>query len=409
MKNLRVFPIAVFLCLTSVEAKVGIKESYESALKNNQADNINQARINESYELKKRFESGYIPVLSGRGSYQKQDNSDSATNLGLNLSHTIYNGGQDYEEVQNAKTAIKIAENQKEIDRIVLYQNVITAYYEYVLNLNDMDNLSLLKKQSQDRVNEIRKRVQIGRSRRGELMQAEAQLASVDAQFLNGQGLINQSRERFYILTGIDRNEPIDYLAEAREVPQDLGVEEYLTKALGREDVRNRQLQIELSERQLKLSKTYYLPTLDFASNYYINKTGGTAASRKSDWDVALVLNVPILGGGTSYRVQESVERKQAAIYELSDYEKAVRLDVTAKYETYRRYNDQIKAYDMALQKGKNSYDETLKDYRLGLISNLDVLSSLNLYLDSKRNSEKTKIQAVMTHKLLEASAGVLP
>jgi hypothetical protein len=50
-----------------------------------------------------------------------------------------------------------------------------------------------------------------------------------------------------------------------------------------------------------------------------------------------------------------------------------------------------------------------MSDYRLGLVSNLDVLSSLNLYLDNKRNSEKTKIHAMMNLKLLEAAAGVLP
>lgn len=61
------------------------------------------------------------------------------------------------------------------------------------------------------------------------------------------------------------------------------------------------------------------------------------------------------------------------------------------------------------MEKAQNSYNETLRDYRLGLVNNLDVLSSLNLYLDSKRNSEKTKIQAMMNLKLLEAAAGVLP
>ena len=75
----------------------------------------------------------------------------------------------------------------------------------------------------------------------------------------------------------------------------------------------------------------------------------------------------------------------------------------------FRRYNDQIKAFDLALDKAKKSYDETLKDYRLGLVSNLDVISSLNLYLDSKRNSEKTKIQAILNQKLLEAVAGEIP
>jgi outer membrane protein len=241
-------------------------------------------------------------------------------------------------------------------------------------------------------------------------MQAEAQLASVDAQALNGQGLLSESLERFYLLTGLDKNESVDYKKEAQMDLEVESLENYLSKALAREDVQNKRLSIELSERELTISKGYHLPKLDLNSNYYFNKTGSTTAYRNSDWDLSLVLTIPLFEGGTTQaRVRESVEKKQEAIYVLSDYEKTVKTDVTTKYETFKRYQGQIKAYDQALLKAKSSYDETLRDYRLGLVSNLDVLTSLNLYLDTKRNAERNRIQAVMTKKLLEASAGVLP
>jgi outer membrane protein len=410
MVNLRLFPIAALLFFSSAYGAVGLKESFESALKNNQTDNINQSRINQNYELKKQYEGNYLPSIAGRGTYQKVDNVNSSTALGLNLSHSLYKGGQDYYEVQSAKTSIKIAENQKEIDRIALYENVIMTYYDYVSTLNDMDNLNLLKKLSRERDTEIRKRVQIGRSRKGEQMQAEAQVAAIDADILNGEGLLKQSRERFYILTGLDRNTEIDYKAEAQKTVEAASFDEYLSKALARQDVKNRQLNIELSERALDFSKAFHMPVLDVVSNYYLSKSGGTVSSRESDWDIGLVLTIPLFEGGTTQaRVRESSERRQQAIYELSDYEKAVKLDVSSKYETFNRYNSQLKAYDIALTKGQSSYNETVRDYRLGLGSNLDAFTSLNLYLSSKRNAERTKIQALMTHKLLEASAGVLP
>lgn len=241
-------------------------------------------------------------------------------------------------------------------------------------------------------------------------MQAEAQLSSVDAQGFNGAGLVKESEERFYILTGLDRAKTFNEEVEQLVIPEAKPLDEYLTMALGREDVKNRELAIEQADRKVSLAKGGHLPTLDLSSNFYVSKSGGTSSSRASDWDIGLTLNFPLFEGGkTQAFVSEAVGARQEATYILSDYQKSVKLDVATKYEAYRRYKDQISAYDQALLKAKNSYIETTKDYRLGLVSNLDVLGSLNLYLDSKRNAEKTKIQAIMNYKILEATAGILP
>ncbi len=362
-----------------------------------------------SEELKKQNRSNYYPKLSAKGNYFKQDNVNvDQKTVGLNLAHTIYRGGRDSLLVDTADKNIALAENQKYSDRLNLYLNVIQTYYNYFLNLNDYKNLELLKKQSNERVDETKKRVHVGRSRKGELLQAEAQLASADAQLFNGYGLVKESEERFYILTGLDKiSNPFD---EVIEVPKGNGnLQSYLDAAFKRPDVINREIKIEIADLDLNSSKAQYYPTLDLATNYYFNKRNSTTY-RDSKWDVGLTLTFPLFeGGATNAKVRESVQKKEAAIYTLYDYKKTVQLDITSKYETYHRFLDQIKAFDLALEKAQKSYEVAISDYRLGLISNLDLLSSLNLYLDSKRNSEKIKIQAMMNLKILEATSGVLP
>ncbi len=401
------FTCLLTLTLASSAHAVTLAESFSSALLNNQADNINESRLRLSSEEKRKGEGSYLPRLSVRGTYLKQEKFDDQKTLGLNLTASLYNGGRDKQAIENSETSIKIAQNQKQLDRVNLYMDVVEAYYTYLLDLNDLKNLELLKKQSQERVDEIRKRVQIGRSRRGELLQAEAQLASVEAQAANGVGLLKQSEARYLVLTGLKKSEMnirFDDLAPAKTL------DEYLSMALAREDVQNRELEIQRLNGQINISKAHYRPTLDLLSNYYALKEGGSSSSRNSDWDVGLNLLIPLYEGGVSQAtVREDMEKFQTAQYQLTDYKKSVTIDVTSRYELFRRYNDQIKAFDTALDKAKRSYEETVRDYRLGLVTNLDVLSSLNLYLDSKRNSEKTKLQAVLNQKLLEASAGLIP
>lgn len=408
----RFLKASVIICVALISAPgfaLSLKQSYESALATNQIENINRSIVSQGEEQKKQSRGNYFPKLSAKGTYFKQDNVNiDQKTIGLNLVHSIYRGGRDTILVESSDKNIAIAENQKYSDRLNLYLNVIQAYYNYFLNLNDYKNLELLKKQSSERVDETRKRVQVGRSRRGELLQVEAQLASADAQLFNGEGLVKESENRFYILTGLDKIK--NPFAESIEVPKDVkSLQFYLDTGLRKPDVKNREIKIEIAELDLNSSKSQNYPTLDLASNYYFNKRNSTTY-KDSKWDVGLTLSFPLFEGGTTIaKVNESVLKKEQAIYALSDFKLAVQLDITTKYETYHRFLDQVKAFDLALDKAKMSYDAALSDYRLGLISNLDLLSSLNLYLDSKRNNEKIKIQAVMNLKILEAAAGVLP
>lgn len=396
------------ICTMSSLHAVTLSESFNSALLNNQSDNINESRLRQGIEAKNAGQGSYLPTLSVRGTYLKQENFNDQKTLGLNLTTNLYNGNRDNKLIQNAETGIQIAKNQRQLDRVNLYMEVVDAYYSYLINVNDIKNLELLKKQSQERADEIRKRVAIGRSRRGELLQAEAQLASVDAQTSDGLGLLKQSEARLTILTGLSKSQLNDVKMES--LPKAKSLDEYLTMALSREDIQNKQLSIKKFDTEVSIAKSHFMPKLDLLSNWYALKKGGSTASKDSDWDVGLNLIIPLYEGGVSQaQVRESIEKKQTADYQLLDYKKSITIDVTSRYEVYHRYADQTTAFDLALEKAKRSYDETVKDYRLGLVSNLDVLSSLNLYLGSKRDSEKTRIRAVLNQKLLEAVAGMIP
>jgi outer membrane protein TolC len=408
MKTSLLLPLVLLFHSTLLWANLSLKESFESALKTNQADQINETLIDQNIEIKNEAKGSFYPKLSLKGSWLKQERIKDDVKYGaVNLSHTLFKGGRDLLAVDSADKNYSYSQNQKTADQLSLYSAVISAYYNYFLNLNDLLNLDLLRKQSADRVEEIKKRVRVGRSRRGELLQAEAQLASAEAMYNNGEGLVKESQERFFVLTGLDRkerlfNETISVALSAK------GLKEYLKQAFDRPDVKNKELKIDMADIDLQSTKAQHLPTLDLASNYYLNKRAGTY--HNTSWDATLSLNIPFFEGGTtSAKVREYSLKKAQATYTLADYQRTIELDVTAKYETYMRYQNQIKAYEQALEKAKKSYDETLNDYRLGLVTNLDVLSALNLYLDSKRNNEKTKISAVMSLKLLESAVGVLP
>ncbi len=402
----------LFLTLTSacfLPSAFGLtlEESYRSALNVYQSDKINESKLQQASSAMSQGSSTFLPALSAKGTYYNQDEALAQRAVGLYLSANLYNGGKDGAKIELLKAEEKIAKNTKTLDRLTLYNELIDAYYNFLLNVSENKNLDLLKKQSSERVGEIRKRVQIGRSRRGELLQAEAQLASADAQVTNAQGLYKQSLEKLKLLTGLSEAQLSEAVLEAQSEIKSL--EEYNKLALSREDVANKKLEIEKLDRALSISKSHFMPKIDLTSNYFVFKEGSTSY-KNANWDVGVSLAIPLYEGGSAQsQVRIDVEKKLTSTYQLNDLERKVLVDLSARYEAYKRYSDQIKPFEQAYDLAQKSFEETKRDYRLGLVTNLDVLTALNLNLDRKRELEKNRIQVVLSKRQLEAVAGILP
>ncbi len=129
--------LASFLTLMTLSNAhaITLGESFNSALLNNQADNINESRLRQSFEEKRQGQGTYLPTLSIRGTYLKQENFDDQKTLGLNLTTSLYNGGRDKQLIENSETNVQIAKNQRQIDRVNLYMEVVEAYYLSLIHI----------------------------------------------------------------------------------------------------------------------------------------------------------------------------------------------------------------------------------------------------------------------------------
>ena len=386
---------------------LSLKDVYEKALNVTQTSSLAKVRTQLSLDASDQETAAYYPTVGVKGTYSKADQSVAAKALGLNMTANLYNGGKDGLVVENSKLDQKVANNQNKVVASTLYLEVIDLFYNALLNKKDLNNLELLYRQSLDRSNEIKKRVQIGRSRIGESLQAEAQLASVEAQLVNAKELVKTSESKLSMIAGVEIKDSSDLVFD--ETINERSYEDLISAALLKEEYANKKLAIEKLQNNIQSSKRHYLPKLDLSSNLYALKEGSTSYEA-SKWDVGLTLTIPLYEGGESVAgLSEDVNKKLMAELEYQEAERELKVEMRQSFDLYKRYKNQLSVNEKALTLSKRSYDETLRDYRLGLVSNLDVLSSLNLYLDRKRESEKNKILMAMYWKILEAKSGQLP
>lgn len=390
-----------------------LKESFDAARKNMETLKRADANISRSEELQNRARSTILPTISGVGSYTKIDPPNATGNspflltrqysAALRLTQPLIRGGS-VSAYQLAKENVLLSRFQKDANELNLYQLVINAYYNLQIAQVDVQNLKEFVKFTKDRVKELNERTAIGRSRKGELVEAQAQALSAESQLQQGLITLQQAETTYEFYTKLQPSN----VPDSGDVPKlHMTAQEYLNKVKTRPDIMAVQQQTRVAERQIEVSKGGHYPSLDLTSNYYFDRTGILASS---EWDVGLAVVIPLYqGGGVQAQVREAVESKRIAELTSSETVRAAERDMLISYQNLSQLLVQLESVKGAYNKAEEAYRLNKRDYQYGLVTNLDVLQSLNYFIDSKRTYNTLSIMAHMNYKNLEALTGVLP
>jgi outer membrane protein TolC len=405
--------LVLLLSLVQPASAFTLKEAFQSARQNMETIKAASSRVDASEEQKKRARAVVLPTVAGVGNYTRIDSPDETGlraftltkqySAAIRLSQPLIRGGA-LGALDVAKASVLLAEFQKDATDLNLYQLVINAYYQLRISQVDVKNLAQLTEASRERVKEIRSRTSIGRSRRGELVEAEAQLHTAESQYQ--QGLINlqDAEQNFEFLT----RQASPKIPDLSQIPKVEGsLEYYLSKLKARPDLQATQQAIQVANAQVEVSKGGHYPQVDLVSNYYFDRTGILATS---EWDAAIIVSVPLYqGGGVQAAVRESVANRRIAELTASETMRVAQRQLSILYQNYQSVQLQLQALKSALEKAEEAYRLNKKDYQYGLVTNLDVLQSLNVFFQTKRSYDSLYAMAHMTYKNLEASVGVLP
>ena len=413
MKSSTFFIFALVIMSYQSEAAVSLKESFHSAMTNMESIKRAKAVVNQSLELKNEARAAILPTISGVGTYTKIDPPSAAGaspflltkqySGAIRLNQPLFRGGL-FSAYQFAKENVLLAKYQEDATAVNLYQLVINAYYSLAVAQTDVKNVAELLGYSKERVGEIRERTKIGRSRKGELVEAEAQLHIAESQYQQVLLNLQQAEKTFEFYTRIKP----DKLVIPSRLPELAGpVGEYMMKVKNRPDIKANLQQVNLADQQISIAKGSHYPQLDLTGNYYLDRTG---VLETSEWDVGVAVVIPIYqGGAVEAQVRQAAEGKRIAQLTSSEAQRAAERDVAINYQNLLQIKEQLKSLREALKKSEQVYKLNKKDYQYGLVTNLDVLQSLNVFIETKRSYDNLISIGHLNYKNLDALTGVLP
>lgn len=390
-------------------AGVTLPEVWESARKSE--IQIEDQILTQRGEQRSQLVGEIFPTLGGRLDFNwmepvKSGGSWVDSHSGrLYLRQPIFRGFREFAALRKSEILIRASEEGRRVATNNLFLSIAASFYEFLSANWDYQSVVELAELTQTRINELERRVRIGKSRETDLLLARAQNASALAQKTSSRVRLDSARARFRSVTGIMEDLTPTLSSQPAEMVQPLN--RWIDKLNSHPELtRSRELEKSFQE-DVVLVRGRHFPTIDLAFQYYPYRTG---TLKDTDWDFGISLDIPIFQGGAvaaGLREAHSKMTEQTMRTELL-YRK-LKEELTAKFLRMQGIGEEHASFEMAAKLAQKSYERHRSDFHLGLVSNLEVIQSLTQFIDAKRNWDRVRAAKEQAFVELRFAAGSGP
>lgn len=306
----------------------------------------------------------------------------------FSLKQPIFSGMREFSVWSGAKR--ESTRNTLRLERASreLFLRTAESFYNVLGYETDWQSADTALKLAEDRVKELRSFMRLGKARDSEVFTAQARAAALKAELERLQGRIASARQELSFLTGQDlSSQPLT--DDIPNPPTVIPLEEALSKAQNRTDLRAQREEVELQRLRIRYEKGFFWPTADITGNYYTQRP---TFMDDIDWDVVFSVKAPLFqGGAVKARVREAVSAREQSLLTLQEMERDVSFSIRRLHADLTAAVREVQSQEEATQAAQKSYDALIKEYRLGLVTNLDVLQALD-FLQSQRSTHNATL-----------------
>jgi outer membrane protein len=379
-------------------------EAYRLALAKSEVLARQAEGIRQLDAAERAIAASFRPSLDLNASQSKQQNSASSTKGYVSGSYALFSGMRDYIAAKAAAAATGAAKLDLERARQQLYLNVTRAY----LDLFSAREEVLIRRGQLDvtsrRIAELEARAGIGRSRKSEVVAAKTQLAQEMAGYLGASSDERLAQQALMFMTGLET----DAAPEELSLSRDAALADYLGLAFRRPDLAARRKAVESSNYLAELQDHSLWPSVDLTADYYVVRRPMPAPENR--WDGSILLKLPLYTGGAAAAQKDSAYAAgRAAALTLRLAERQALTEVRSAFDEHRYSLLQTASLREALALASDNAQYQQEDYKLGLVTNLDVLNALNAVLQTRLALSQAKAQENWTLLKLETAAGLEP
>ena len=410
--------LSLDLVLSQTEGPIGLIESYRKALKNNERVAGAQESYLQALYYRKQVGSVLLPDITLEGIYFQQEQIPSAGLSGQSfllstrrtyyakIEQTLFNGFRERNGLKYAGHLLQASEQNLRQERDDLLIDVAAAFYDSLKLQREVETLEDSLRLQRERLREVEARQKIGLARRTEVLLIETQVANDEAQLIRSKNGLQTARERLNFLVGESLEGRL--VDDVEEVAPTLETELLIQNALhARADLREADGQVAAARSNVSVIRGEYLPELELTGNVYARREG---IQSPVSWDVEVSVKLPIFFG-SDIRARELQARSKLRQAELSrqQLERQIHLEVKTALLDWLTSDALIISLQKEEDLAQENYDLIEEEYRIGLATNLEVLTSYILWENARLELEKEKINRKFAWMRLQTALGENP
>ena len=387
---------------TATMRPITLGETYTLALAKSEQLAQQGEYIKQLDAAERLMNASFRPSFDFNVSHSKQQNASDSTGGRLSGAYSLFSGMRDYIAVKASSARTGAAKLELDRARQQLYLSAAQAYLDLLAVQREV---SIRKEQltvTAKRIAELETRADIGRSRKSEVVAAKTQLAQDKASFLDAASSERGAQQALMFLTGLDTDLAPAELTTRMEAP----LEFYLKLALTRPDLAASRKTLEAYGYLADIEDHNLWPAVSLSADYYVlRKPLPDPANR---WDAGAALNIPLYTGRYAQGRRDSAYSiKRSAALSLQLSERQALSEVRAAYDEFKYAVLTAASLEEALTLASANAGYQEEDYKLGLVTNLDVLSAINAVQQTRLALSNSRALEILTLLKLETAAGL--
>ncbi|MBI4425838.1 MAG: TolC family protein [Elusimicrobia bacterium] len=394
-----------------------LEECFRLALARSEAVAMREELVDQAEARVRQSRAAFLPTLAFGYAYLKQDLPGSSLARSLfpaeqetakaSAGQSLFRGLRDLSALRRRRAERGGARWEREQAARRLFEDTAAAFYDVLAYEADLANYRAEIEAHEERRVEVSQLRRLARARDADVVAIESSIASLEAELAAGGGLLDSSRETLALLTGLPPESSLAAPEPSPDAPEPL--EAWLAGAERRPDVAAARSALEAAEQEWKAAIGGHLPAADLGFNYYVERPGVSSDVR---WDAQVGVSVPLFSGGlVRAQVAEAASRVREKELALGQARRQAESEIRLLYKALSAALEQAAKLGSLTELSRRGYELRLKDSRLGLATNVDVLQSLAAAHQARRRRDHARLAARQQRARLEAvsARGPLP
>lgn len=409
---LNLFLLSSLLSLPSYSHPITLWEAFTSAKAQSEQLAASQAGVDEAGLRVRELWGAVQPAVALQASEFLQDEAGGGSGVQgtlnrpdrpeakLTLSQPLFSGFREFLALKAARARRDGLEGDLARASSLLYRDVARAFHDLLAIQKELETRRATVLLTAERVKDLEGRAKLGRSRASEVLQAKVLQSEAESLLPDVAGRETVAQEVLSFLTG--RPAPLEPVeAEPAPAPP---LEDVLRRVRARSDLRARREELAGAEFLEKAARRERWPSASMVGNYYLKRVG---FQQDIKWDVTFLASLPLyLGGAVTARVGQAGSRTRAAQWRLKGAERLAESEALRAHARLEAELTRSRALTLATELAEKNAKAQAEDYKLGVVTNLDVLGALTSLQDVRLDLERSRFDAAFYRAELEAAWG---